>query len=104
MTGSSAMAGASRSFDCVVEKLQKLIAARQLRDRREIGGNAMPRAARRPSGKDRLVASATPGLTSTAGSGGSDSGADSTSPMPRMMRGRGSRQTGTSAPVARAAA
>ena len=50
------------------------------------------------------VASATPGLTSTAGSAGNSSGGDSNSPTPRMMRGRGSRHTGTSAPTARAAA
>ena len=37
-------------------------------------------------------------------SGGNASGADKISPIPRMIRGRGSRQTGTSAPVARAAA
>ena len=45
-----------------------------------------------------------PGLTSTACSGGSTSGSDNNSPVPRMMRARGSRQTGTSAPMAQAAA
>ena len=61
-----------------------------------------PAAGFQPANTD-LVASATPGLTSTAGSGGRSSGAESFSPMPRISRGRGSRQTGTSAPVARAA-
>ena len=45
------------------------------------------------------VGTATRGLTSTAGNCGRASGLESNSPMPRMMRGRGSRQTGTSAPV-----
>ena len=50
------------------------------------------------------VGSATPGLTSTAGKRRQMRAArDSISPMPRMRRGRGSRQTGTSAPVAGAA-
>ena len=49
-----------------------------------------------------LVGTATPGLTSTAASFGIASGADSTSPMPRIRRGRGSTQTGTSAPIRRA--
>ena len=47
-----------------------------------------------------LVATATPGLTSTAGNRGRSSGSESISPIPRMKRGRTSRQTGTSAPVA----
>ena len=50
-----------------------------------------------------LVETATPGLTSTANSRGRSSGADRTSPMPRIRRGFGSRHTGTSAPVACAA-
>jgi len=49
------------------------------------------------------VANATPGLTSTAGSSGNSRGGDNNSPTPRMMRGRGSRHTGTSAPTERAA-
>ena len=50
------------------------------------------------------VDSGTPGLTRTAGSAGSATGADRISPTPRMMRALEARQTGTSAPVASAAA
>ena len=51
-----------------------------------------------------LVAVVMPGLTSTAFSAGRASGSERISPVPRMIRARGSRQTGTSAPTARAAA
>src|SRR5215467_10997957 len=49
------------------------------------------------------VGTATPGWTMRMPSFGRVAGAESISPMPRIMRGRGSRQTGISAPVARAA-
>ncbi len=57
----------------------------------------------RSAPKTSFVATATPGLTRIAGSRGRSSGAERISPMPRIRRGRGSRQTGTSAPVAHAA-
>ena len=60
-------------------------------------------AASRSAAKTSFVATATPGLTRIAGSRGRSRGAERISPMPRIRRGRGSRQTGTSAPVARAA-
>ena len=58
---------------------------------------------RRKAANTSLVATATPGLTSSANSRGSSSGAERMSPTPRIRRARGSRHTGTSAPVARAA-
>ena len=57
-------------------------------------------AARASAANTSLVGTATPGLTSTAGNSGSVIGSERISPMPRIMRARGSRQTGTSAPVA----
>ena len=50
------------------------------------------------------VSTGTPGLTSTAKSGGRRKAGPSTSPAPAIIRARDSRQTGTSAPVSRAAA
>ena len=67
------------------------------------GSAVAGRAARRNAANTALVGTATPGLTSTAGSRGSSSGSERISPIPRIRRGRGSRHTGTSAPVARAA-
>ena len=54
--------------------------------------------------KTSRVAKATPGLTSTAKSGGKFSAGPRSSPVPRIILARGSRQTGTSAPMLRAAA
>ena len=103
ITGASAMAGASRSFACVARSCTSTSRFSSL------AITAMSRATGGAAGavqraNTALVVSATPGLTSTAGSAGSGSGGDSTSPVPRMICGRGSRQTGTSAPVERAAA
>ena len=76
-----------------------------------VAGQSRPRAARfrsppglRPEHCEHvLVGTATPGLTSTPASSGIASGAESNSPMPRIRRARGSTQTGTSAPIRRAA-
>src|SRR5262249_31214728 len=65
------------------------------------GGGASPgvggvaSAASRSAANTSRVATATPGLTSTAGSRGSVSGSGKTSPMPRQRPRGGSRQDGT---------
>ena len=69
MTGWSAMAGASRSFDCVARRCAELAGCRKLCDRGNVGGIGAA-AAGRHAANTALVGSATPGLTSTAGSGG----------------------------------
>ena len=129
MTGCSAIAGASRSLrssDSVREQRRAFAPSplwggvggggrTQLRCKRTPPTPTLPRGGGSPSagalaGLNRsaantsLVGTATRGLTSTAGSRGRSSGSERISPMPRISRGRGSRQTGTSAPVARAAA
>ncbi len=62
-----------------------------------------PRSRGRNELKTSLVATIAPGFARIIGSRGSSRGLERISPMPRITRGRGSRQTGTSAPVARAA-
>ena len=65
-------------------------------------GQRLPRP--QPSARNTAgVATGTRGLTSTAKRGGKRKAGPSSSPAPRIMRARGSRQTGTSAPVRRAA-
>jgi octaprenyl-diphosphate synthase len=103
ITGASAIAGRSRSLVC---------ASRNSNSASRVGGD--PSAANPAFGdgadavaqpaNTSLVATATPGLTSTAASVGKVRGSERMSPIPRMIRGRESRHTGTSAPAARAAA
>ena len=98
----------SRSPASRCARLQRLDRARPRRAAR-VGGGGRARRTRRPApGRARRTRPAsrppTPGLASTAGSGGRPSAGPSFSPRPAMRRARGSRQTGTSAPTARAAA
>ncbi len=76
--------------------------------RRHFAGGLRHRSADSPGARPSalntsLVGTATPGWTMTIPSFGSTTGADRISPIPLIRRGRGSTQTGTSAPVARAA-
>ena len=101
--GASPTATTSRSLRCPIRNCTicfRLVIRAISPKSAGIGGIACGRQAANTA----LVASAMPGLTSTAWSGSNSSGLDSTSPIPRIIRARGSTQTGTSAPVSRAAA
>ena len=84
------------------ERTRRVAAGREPRRGRRVERSAGLEAER---GEHRAAsATATPGLASTAGSGGNRSAGPSRSPRPPIGRARGRRQTGTSAPTAAAAA
>src|SRR5262245_41158604 len=98
ITGSSSIAGSSRSL-----RPRAISSSSSALCRGHMAGLVCVAGAAASIANTSLVATAMPGLTSTANSRGNSSGSERISPVPRMNRGRGSRHTGTSAPVARAA-
>ena len=104
--GAIASAGASRSLPALPSQASSASGSRGT----VTGGPSVscpasrPCPGTKPSARNTgAVATAMPGCTISRPSRGRSSGDDKMSPMPRMMRGRGSRQTGMSAPVTRAA-
>ena len=109
MIGCSAIAGASRSLRSSADGPKELAVGEDRITLPCPGGDGtdapvLVAGFSRSAANTSFVGTATPGLTRTAGNLGRSIGGERISPMPRIERGRGSRQTGTSAPVARAAA
>src|SRR5262245_5625015 len=98
IAGSSSIAGSSRSL-----RPQAISSSSSALCRGHMAGLVCVAGAAASIANTSVVATAMPRLTSTANSRGNSSGLERISPVPRMTRGRGSRHTGTSAPVARAA-
>ena len=82
---------------------QRLAFGAGRRGRADAARSRDPRPAESPSAwNTATVSTGTPGLTSTAKTGGSAQEGPRSSPRPRIMRARAARQTGTSAPVSAA--
>ena len=97
IAGARAQAGASRSLRRRRSSAANAAALGGLSRMGAVGENGPRRAA-----KTGPVGTGTPGLTSSTAHSGRRGGARSTSPMPAICAGREARQTGTSAPRARA--
>ena len=99
MTGAILQAASSRSFRVFFSRPNRLAASADLAT---TGWGAAPMLwpACNPIRENTArVSTATPGLTRTAKMGPGIRGSPSRSPRPLIIRARGSRQTGTSAPV-----